>query len=217
MIIKFIILILLYYSIKILPFYKNYSQSVRFNIYRSIMCLFFSGNGLNILFNNFFEGISNPFGYNNDEISELIEWFICYLSFDLLKMIFDKNKRIDLYIHHLICLTVYYFVNNSNKKGFIFGILLINESISIVSGFDKLAIEDNNLKESYYYKIYRKYVIKLIRLPIWIGSLVAIVSRKKEIPKYVYYLFILILCLMIYLDRYWEKLCDKVINKHKNK
>lgn len=179
------------------------------------MCLFFSGNGLNILFNYFNKGIDNPFDFNNNEINELTEWFICYLIFDIIKLLIDKNKRYDLYTHHFICLFIYSYINFTNRQSFIFGILLINEAISIVSGFDKLSLEDKNLKESYYYKIYRKYIIKYIRLPIWIGSLITIVSRKNQINRKVYYLFILIIFLMIYLDRYWEKLCDKVINKYK--
>lgn len=216
MIIKRIILLYcLWIFIKYFPTLKKYDSNIKFNIYRSVMCIYFSTYSIFNTINNFSNGMNFPFRYNNQEINDIVNWFIAYLLFDLFKLFTSKNKRIDLYIHHIWCLIVVLITQYQKSGSFIVNLILINEAISIVSGIDKIAMKDNNMNESYNYKIYRKNIIKYLRLPIWIILFVITLKKTNNIPKIVWIGSILTSLIMINLDFYWEKKCNKVINKYK--
>ena len=57
----------------------------------------------------------------------------------------DKNKRIDLYIHHFWCLASFLLAKKYDHCGYFHSLLLFNEIISVVSGIDSMAMEDNNM------------------------------------------------------------------------
>lgn len=212
---RIILLYCLWIFIKYFPTLKKYDSKIKFDLYRSVMCIYFSTYSIYNTVNNFSNGINFPFRYNNQEINDIVNWFLAYLIFDLIKLIYFKNKRIDLYIHHIWCLFITILVKYKKSGLFIANIILINEAISIVSGIDKIAMENNNMIESMKYKKYRKNIIKYLRLPIWIILFVITLKKTNNISNILWILSILTSVIMINLDIYWEKKCNKVINKYK--
>ena len=214
--IKIIVLFIFWKIIKKHPKLKEYKPETAFSVYRSLMCLFFMLFALENLINNFTDLFNQPYA-TRECYSDITSWFIVYLIMDVLKMILDKNKRIDLYIHHIWCLFVavsfkYYGISCSMVN-----LILINEAISIVSGLDLMAMEDNKMKESYYYKVYRKSIIRYIRLPIWILGLLFTIRHTHQTIPILWWISTFTCFLMIGMDHYWEKKCDKVINKYSEK
>lgn len=214
--IKILVLFIFWKIIKKHPKLKEYKPETAFSVYRSLMCLFFMLFALENLINNFTDLFNQPYT-NRECYSDITSWFIVYLIMDVLKMILDKNKRIDLYIHHIWCLFVvvsfkYYGISCS-----LINLILINEAISIVSGLDLMAMEDNKMKESYYYKVYRKSIIRYIRLPIWILGLLFTIRHTHQSKPILWWISTFTCFLMIGMDHYWEKKCDKVINKYSEK
>ena len=196
------------------PPLKKYNNDIKFNYYRSLMCLSFTIIGLNILTNHFTEGFIHPFSYSHEDIIEAYHLFFGYLIVDIVKLVALKNTRIDLYIHHVLCigsLLISYFVN---KFGYIHSIILICEAISIVSGFDSMAMEDKDEISSYKSKKIRKYIIKYIRIPIWIIVFLFTIKFTNKTPNLLWYNGIIVPLVMIYLDKYWESKCDKVIEMY---
>ena len=212
-IIRIICLYIFWNIVKKHPKLLKYSDNTQFNVYRSLMCLYFTLYSLENSLNNLKEGYNNPFSFTNLQIKDITRWFVAYISFDLLKMIYDRDTRIDLYIHHIWCLGSVLLGKYFGSCSYFYNFLLINEAISIVSGIDRIALEEKNYLESKKYKIYRKNVIKYIRLPIWIITLLITLKHTQKIHKIIWWNGILTSLIMIYLDRYWERKCDKVIKK----
>ena len=52
---------------------KNYKQETKFNVYRSLMCLYFSLYSLEITVNNFTEAYGKPFNFVNEEILKVVD------------------------------------------------------------------------------------------------------------------------------------------------
>lgn len=214
--IRILCLYIFWEIIKLNPQLTKYNNNTKFNIYRSLMCLYFTLYSLENSINNIILGYNQPFHFSTPKIKDITRWFVAYITFDLIKMILDKNKRIDLYIHHIWCLGSVLLGKYYGNCSYFYNFLLINEAISIVSGIDKIAIEKGNMYESMKYKIYRKNIIKYLRLPIWIITLLITLRYTHKIPKIIWWNGILTSLIMINLDRYWEKKCDKVINKYSN-
>ena len=129
-------------------------------------------------------------------------------------MIVNKNTRIDLYLHHIWCLISYVVGKYFGKCGALYNLVLVNEAISIVSGIDCMAMEDNKMKESYYYKLYRRNVIRYLRLPIWIIGLLIVIRHTHSLNSFVWWNTVLTSFIMLGLDHYWEKKCNKVVDKY---
>ena len=193
-----------------------YSIETKFNIYRSLMCIYFSLYSLEISINYLPEAYGLPFDFTNDEIGDIQNWFIAYLILDIEKMIITGNKRWDLYVHHIWCLIYFWIAQSYDKLGYFHIFLLINESISIVSGIDSIYLEENKKYESMLCKKYRKNIIKFVRLPIWILVLLTTLHHRKDLPDIMFWNGLLTSVLMIGLDCYWEGKCDKVINEYIN-
>ena len=196
------------------PKLRKYKNETMFSVYRSLMCLYFMLFALENLLCNFRDLFTDPFE-SKDCYSEITDWFIVYLGYDIIKMIINKNTRIDLYLHHVWCLASYIIGKCFGKCGAIYNLVLINEAISIVSGVDSMAMEDNKMKESYYYKLYRRNIIRYLRLPIWIIGLLIVVRHTHKLNSFVWWNMVLSSFVMLGLDHYWEKKCDKVIEKYK--
>ena len=98
--IKIIILFLFWKIIKRHPKLNKYKNETMFSVYRSLMCLYFMLHAVENLICNFSDLFTNPFE-EKDGYTEITDWFVVYLIFDIFKMIINKNTRIDLYIHHL--------------------------------------------------------------------------------------------------------------------
>lgn len=192
---------------------ERFSSDTKFNCYRSLMCLFFSLYSLENTVNNLVGGYIEPFDYKYDGFNDISKWFMTYLTVDIGKMIWMKNKRWDLYIHHLWCFISFGIAFWYDKIGFFHSSLLINESISIVSGMDAIYMEENQLDKSKKCKLYRKNIIKYLRLPLWIITLLISLRSSHNVPDIMFYNGLVTSCLMIWLDRYWERKCDKVLEK----
>lgn len=225
--INLIVLTIIYSMIQHFPPLRQYSDDVRFNTYRSIMCITFSLMGSNILVNNFTNGFAHPFSYQNSNMNEISHIFVSYIIIDLVKMAASNYNRLDLYIHHIWCLISALISMQLDKFGYLASILLICESISIITGIDSMAMEDmaNNPKNkkislmdneyiSYKCKKFRKYIIKYVRLPMWIIMFLFTIRFTNKSHPLIWYNGIILSCIMIYLDKYWEDKCDKVIDKY---
>lgn len=194
-----------------LPVLKKYNNDTKFNYYRAIMCLTFTIMGLNIMTNHFTEGFAHPFSFKHSDMNELYLLFFGYLIVDLVKMVALKNTRIDLYAHHILCIGSLLIAYYTNRFGYIQSILLICESLSIVAGIDALAMEDKDDIMSYKCKKIRKFIIKYIRIPIWLILFIFTIRYTNKTPSLLWYDGLLISIGMIYLDKYWENKCNKVI------
>ena len=211
--IKIIIVFLFWKIIKKHPKLCKYNNETMFSVYRSLMCLYFFLYAIENLVCNFSDLFISPFE-EKDIYSDITNWFIVYLIYDIFKMIINKNTRVDLYLHHGWCLGSYIIGKFFGKCGAIYNLVLINEAISIVSGIDSMAMEDNRMEESYYYKLYRRNVIRYLRLPIWIIGLLIVVRHTHKLNSFIWWNMILSSFVMIGLDHYWEKKCNKVVNKY---
>lgn len=214
---KILVLYVFWNVLKLEPHLMNYKESVRFNVYRSLMCLTFTLLSLRNSILYLGKGYSKPFTFHLPDLDEIHDLFCAYIIFDIIKLLSEGNKRFDLYIHHVWCLVSFLISKYYGYCGFFHSFLLFNEIISVVSGLDSMAMEDGNSVESMKYKKVRKYIIKYVRLPIWIILFMFMVKYTNRMPKVLWWNGILTTILMIWLDRYWEKKCDKVINKYKNK
>lgn len=211
--IKIIILFLFWKIIKQHPELKKVKPETAFSVYRSLMCLFFMLYSLDNTINNFSDLFNDPF-IERENYLDITSWFVAYLIFDIIKLIINKNKRIDLYLHHIWCLGSFFISKFFGKSGMLLNFVLINEAISIVSGIDLIAMEKNDMTESYYYKLYRRNIIRYLRLPVWILLLLFTIRHTNKSNRIVWWNSVLTSFLMIGLDHYWEKKCDKVVQKY---
>ena len=75
-------------------------------------------------------------------------------------------------------------------------------------------MEDKNEFLSYKCKKFRKNIINYIRLPMWLSILIFTLKYTNRAPSELWYTGIFIPIIMIFLDKYWENKCDKVISKY---
>ena len=178
------------------------------------MCLFFTLYSLQNTVNHFINGYNNPFNYKSEDFLDITSWFFAYIIFDIIKILISKNKRIDLIIHHMFFLIVSFLYINYNKIGYFTNFILLAEAISIFSGFDKMEMEKNNMEKSKDYKVYRKKIIKYLRIPIWIILLIVTLKFTKNQPLIIWYTNVFMSLFMIKMDKYWENKCNKIIKKY---
>ena len=202
--------------ITIIPELKKYNSDIKFNFYRSIMCLIFTILSFYSTIKNCKMGFSFPYEYHTNEFTELHEIFIAYLIYDLIIMIKTKCKRKELYFHHIFIFIVWFIYKNYGYAGWLISMIIFCEILSVVSGIDRVAMYENKMEESMVYKKIRKNIIKFIRLPIWIIVFLFTTKYIGRIPKVLTYAGYIAVFTMLYLDRYWEKKCDKVISKYKS-
>jgi hypothetical protein len=215
LIIKIIALFLFSEWVNRYKYLQKYKQETRFNVYRSLMCLYFSLYSLEITINNFTQAVPLNIDLINDETIDISQWFEAYLILDIEKMILVGTGRWDLYLHHIWCLVSFFIAKFYDKCGYLHVFLLINESISIVSGLDSMYLEDDKKYESMICKKIRKGLIQYIRFPIWILVILITAYRMVELPSLLFWNSILTPALMIILDKYWEGKCQKVIDEYK--
>lgn len=216
-ILKNIIFICLFHKfINNIPELKKYNYDIKFNFYRSIMCLIFTILSFYSTIKNCKMGFTFPYEYHTSEFTELQEIFIAYIIYDLFIMINTKCKRKELYFHHIFIFIVWFIYNNNGYAGWLTSIMIFCEILSIISGVDKIAMFENRMEESMIYKKIRKNIIKFIRLPIWIVMFLFITKYIGRLPEKLIYVGYITVFVMLNLDRYWEKKCDKVISKYKS-
>jgi hypothetical protein len=198
------------------PILSKYSNEIKFNYYRSLMCITFTCIGINILLSHFLNGLRDPFHYMHPDMNEAYNLFIVYLAVDLIYMAATKNTRTDLYLHHILIILSLIVCYMTNSFGYLQSVILICEIISIVSGVDSMALDDKDSKLSYLCKKFRKFSIKYIRIPIWIILFIYTIRYTDKLSGVLWYAGIILSGVMIYLDKYWENKCDKVISKYEN-
>lgn len=211
---KMIAMVVLQSLVHYCPNLEKYNNDTRFNYYRSLMCFGFALIGLQIGINHFHNGFTHPFSYKHYEINEIQYIFMAYLLIDVLKLAAEKNTRFDLYLHHFICMGSLMLAHSMGRYGYLHCIILVCESISIVTGVDNMALEDKDDYLSYQCKRFRKNVINYIRLPMWITLFIFTVKYTNRLPTILWYNGIITSILMILLDKYWENKCNKVIQKY---
>ena len=67
------VLTILQTIIQHMPVLSKYNDDIKFNYYRSLMCLSFTLIGLNILTNHFTEGFNHPFSFLNIDMIDIDE------------------------------------------------------------------------------------------------------------------------------------------------
>ena len=209
--INIIVLTILQSIIHHIPFLQKYNDEIRFNFYRSFMCSVFALIGLNIMTMHCIKGFLHLFSYKHDDMKEAYNLFFGYMIVDLIKMIAMKNYRLDLYLHHILFILTLILAHYQNSYGYLHSALLLCEVISVVSGIDSMALEDNDNELSYKCKKIRKNIIKYIRMPLWIIVLLISIRFTNKLDILTWLNGIIISIGMIYLDKYWENKCDKVI------
>lgn len=198
-----------------LPYIKTFDIKIKFNIYRSIMCTYFVIKSLEFLKNE--ENIYDYFSHNI-KLEPLIILFSSYIIIDIIFTLSRTKKRYDLLIHHFIVIGIIIIGYKYKIIGNIFPILLLNEAISIVSGFDSVSLKLGKINESIFFKQIRKYIILGIRLPIWFFLLYICLREsmnKNLIDSYIILNSVKIInILMIILDFYWYNKCNKFISNN---
>lgn len=206
----FTIVIILY-----LPYLKKYDIKLKFNIYRSIMCTYFVVKSLEFLKNEN-NILQNCFKFNSS-LEPLIILFSSYIIIDIIYTLLRTNKRFDLLLHHLVVLIIIIIGYKNKLVGNIFPILLLNEAISIVSGFDSVELNYKKFKQSVLFKKIRKYIILFIRLPIWFFMIYQLIKDNELVSNNIIKVIVLsINIIMIILDFYWFNKCNKFIEKNKD-
>ena len=76
-----IILPIFHYIVNLYPEVKKYNKDIRFNIYRSLMCLSFTILSFICFIKYFKMGYAFPFEYHTNEFTEIHELFISYILY----------------------------------------------------------------------------------------------------------------------------------------
>lgn len=216
-ILKYIIFLHIFHKfISICPEVSKFNKDIKFNMYRSLMCFIFTILSFYSSIKHFKMGFSFPYEYHTKNFNEIQELFVAYLIYDLIIMIKTKCERKELYFHHIFVFLMWYIYNSNGYAGWLVVIIIFAEIVSIVTGIDRIAMYEGNMLESMIYKKFRKNTIKFIRLPIWIILSLFTTKYIGRIPSYMTYMGYIMVFVMINLDIYWEKKCDKVINKYKS-
>ncbi len=216
-ILQYIIFLHIFHKfISIYPDLIKYNYDIKFNMYRSLMCLIFTILSFVCILKHCKMGFTFPFEYHTDDIRNLHALFIAYILYDIFIMIKTKCKRKELYFHHIFVFIIWFIYSYNGYAGWIFIVILFAEILSVVSGIDRIAMEEGNMKESMMYKKIRKNIIKFIRLPLWIIYFLFNTKYIGRLPSFLTISGYISVAVMINLDIYWEKKCDKVINKYKS-
>lgn len=193
----------------------KYDVNVKFSIFRSICCLVMVLYAtLNIT--RYGKGpLLNPFFSTSFDIKDLNEFFVAYLINDLVNMAITKTDRAELWFHHIFAIITFTLSPLVLKNSpIILNILLLAESLSIVSGVDSMYIYNNQMKYSMYCKKFRKFVIRYVRTPIWIYAIISTLTNYDRLPNLLIVNSLAAMIIMPLLDNYWAKKCQKVIDKY---
>ena len=212
--IKIIVLFLFSEWIERLKYMKKYSIDTRFNVYRSLLCIYFTIYSLELVVNNFSDAYNVNFNYTNKNILNMQDMLLAYLLLDIVKLIDMKNKRWDLYFHHISTIIALLIIKYYDKFSYISILCIITEAISICSGFDMMYLEDNNKYESMLCKKYRKNIIQYVRLPIWILIIIMVLINKNNVPPLLFWTGLSFPIILIFLDQYWRNRCQKIIDNY---
>ena len=195
------------------PNLKKYKKSIKLSFYRSFLCLYFFLHSLELVLNNYKKGIKSPITYKNKNFDIITNLFISYLILDLIIIFKEKNIRLDLILHHLMCLFVFIYQKTINHCNYLIVILLMAELISVVSAIDLLSKQDKNIKLSLKLKKFRIFIINYLRIPIWLFTIFNIILHNKDCNKFEIFTGIVGQIGMLCLDFYWKNKCKKFLKK----
>lgn len=184
MFLYFILLIIFRNILKI--FFINYDYH---SLFRSFFCLFISCMSISISIYNWDKLIINPLDSNIFSI-QINKLMFNYMLYDLIYFIYKKKYRIELIIHHILCLLIFYIFYNKNILTF----CSINEIISAFNWINILIPKYN-----YICKILRFFSIIFVRSFIWIYTLAFL----QNISKFISYLSHFFIFIFLILDIYW--------------
>jgi len=212
-IINVFLLLISYHSLK--AYIKKYirDEIISFQLYRSVICTFIALYSTIQILINWDKFWNTPTKY----VDKHTEWIniltLSYFISDIFTMICQKNKRIDLWIHHIFCLislslhSIYY----SNPCIILNGVIMA-EFMSAVSGLDAVAKYFKYGNILWWTKLYRCFVIILIRFPIWIMLIKFVLTTDMYYAAQVNCIVGSIT--MCSLDIYWLRLCIKALRTH---
>lgn len=191
--------IIILYKLIINNIFKNNVDS--HSLFRSFFCFFISTLSMGSSIINWTHLITNPLHptYLSSIINKLI---FSYMIVDTTYFVLEKNIRLELLVHHAICIGLYGFFWDKSLLSFC--------SISeILSAFNWIGILYPNHEWSI--KLFRLYAIIFIRLGVWILTL-GILS------KYTYYYWVGLVFVFIFicLDCYWGWIIISNYLKYKN-
>lgn len=192
---EFVILFKLFVNKYFINIENNHS------LFRSFFCFFISTLSL---FNSIIEWnslILNPIGstYLSVIINKLM---FSYMLIDTFYFIYNKNIRIELIFHHIICIIFYGLFYDK-------AILSFCSCAEILSSFNWIGILYPEIEWTN--KLFRLYSIIFIRLFIWIYTLVFMSKF-----TYYYYITICLTIIFICLDCYWASIIISNYYKHKS-
>ena len=211
---SFFFIVIVGLLVKNMPYLKKYDIKLKFSIYRSIMCTFFVIKSL--LYIASVNNIMDDTFIFIKELEPLFFKFYLYILFDIIFILCRSKKRYDLLIHHFVIILISTLAYNKNILGNILPILLLNEAISILSGFDKISLNNNMISQSILFKQIRKLIIIFIRLPIWIIFLNLSLKNKEILGELnsIKIISAFVGLSVIGLDLYWYGKCNEFIKKN---
>lgn len=195
----FFFLIIIFYKFIIGCIFKNNLNA--HSLFRSFFCFFISTLSMGSSIINWNHLITNPLDstYLSTIINKLM---LAYMIIDTGYFVLEKNIRLELLFHHMICIGLYGFFWDKSLLSFC--------SISeILSAFNWIGILYPNHEWSI--KLFRLYAIIFIRLGVWIWTL-GILSNH----NYYYWIGIIFVFIFICLDCYWVWIIISNYLKYKN-
>jgi hypothetical protein len=189
----------------ILLFIRNYIKYNFANIdyhslYRSLFCLCITIFSSYTIFLNWDQFILNP------ECTSLLSYILnifmlFYMLYDLIWIFIKRKFRLDLIIHHIFCLFIYYNYYSYMCVTY----YIINECISAFNWVTIIFPNNNKLIKIINY--YRLFSIIFIRFWIWLGGLYMFTNC------FLYTTMCYSLIMFFSLDLYWTILIIKNLNK----
>jgi hypothetical protein len=157
------------------------------SIYRSLFCLFISISSCFTIFYHWETFKSNPLAYTLE--SYLINMFmIFYMGYDLIWIFVKKRFRLDLVIHHILCIICYYKFSSH--------ILLTYYAINeVISAFNWISLIYPNY--DWVVRILKLASILFVRLNVWINGFILMYNTD------MFTTLIIFTLLFVSLDIYW--------------
>ena len=157
------------------------------SIYRSLFCFFISTFSCFTIFINWDIFITDPLAYTLQ--SYIINTFmVVYMGYDLIWIFVKKRFRLDLFIHHILCLIGYIMYGQH--------ILLTYYAINeIISAFNWVSLVFPNY--DWVVRILKLISIIFVRLFVWINSLILMYNTEY------FYIILIFMIGFISLDIFW--------------
>lgn len=193
------ILIILVFKKLIKMLFKSFDHHI---LFRSFFCLFISTLSMGISIINWNILLKNPLETNNLSLVSN-NLMLGYMIIDTIHYLYKQNYRIDLLLHHFVCLLIFGLHLDKNILSF----CSINE---ILSSFNWIGIIYPNLE--WISKILRLLSILFVRLFVWIFTLFFLSNSQPRIFQIAFILVFFFVCL----DVYWIGIIIKNCLGYKN-